>query len=107
MPPGSSGAVGIAVVGSRDTWPAAMAAVLDSWLISFLRLICQRSTATLVFAVMSHTVPKVRLVARSGSRLGLGEVMMATLAAVQPSAPFVAAQRAGSAAVVKAARPPR
>src|SRR6476661_8652624 len=86
-----------------------MAAPVDSWLISFLRLICHTSAVKLVLGVMSHTMPSDVLVDFSGSSSGFGDVMMATLPAEQPrplGAPPVAAQRTGSAAVEKAARPP-
>src|SRR6185369_1395347 len=87
------------------TWPARIAESVVSWLISFLRTICQKSTDTLVRAAGSKMKPMVVLRDFSGTRFGFGEVMIATVAGSQ-AASTPAAQRTGSAAVENAARPP-
>src|SRR4051794_12950468 len=105
MAPGSPGIV-VAVVGSREKWPAAIAASVSSWLISFLRRICQKSSDRLVRGSGSQMMPAFQLNDFSGCRFGLGEVINAigagSQATVTPSA-----QRVGSVAVENAARPPR
>src|SRR6059036_547731 len=81
------------------------------WLISFFRLIFQKSSARLVVGNGSQTMPNVVPFDFSGFRLGFPVVMMATCWAQSagvppPGAGVPPGQRTGSAAVVKAARPP-
>src|SRR6187431_3004677 len=61
-----------------------------------VRLICQKSTATLDLGVMSHTTPRVVLLDFSGSRFGLPRCTNVGATPIQSEAATPAAQRTWS-----------
>jgi len=81
------------VDGSRETWPAAIAAPVCSWLISFTAHDLPEVDRNARFGAGSQTKPKCIGLGLSGSKSGFGDVMMARCCAARYGNAQIAADR--------------